>query len=325
MTLVDHISAQSARLKTAGVSFGHGTLNAFDEAAWLVLFALGLPLDALEAQARRELTPDELASTAALVDRRIETRVPAAYLTREAWLQNVPFYVDERSIVPRSFIAELLVDAEGDGTLDAWLTDRTHRVLDLCTGNGSLAVIAALAYPELVIDASDLSAGALAVARINVDRHRLGARITLLESDLYAGLAAPAHGPYDLILCNPPYVNTQSMAALPPEYRAEPALALAGGADGMDLVRRILRDAAARMSADAVLVLEIGHERAHFEHAFRRLEVAWLETSAGADQVLLVTRAALARYRWDASGLPAVLPSPSSSALPPSPPGSELA
>ncbi|MEO6407231.1 MAG: 50S ribosomal protein L3 N(5)-glutamine methyltransferase [Burkholderiaceae bacterium] len=292
MTLIDHITAQSARLKTAGVSFGHGTGNAFDEAAWLVLFALGLPLDALEAQARRALTPAEVETTTALVDRRIETRAPAAYLTREAWLQNVPFYVDERAIVPRSFIAELLVDAEGDGTLDAWLSDRTRRVLDLCTGNGSLAVIAALAYPEIEVDAADISADALAVARINVDRHQLGARISLLESDLFASVA----GPYDLILCNPPYVNAQSMAALPPEYRAEPALALAGGDDGMDLVRRILRDAPQHLDADGVLVLEIGHERGHFEHAFRRLEVAWLETSAGADQVLLVTRHALVKW-----------------------------
>ena len=296
MTLIAHITAQSARLKTAGVSFGHGTLNAFDEAAWLVLFALGLPLDALEAQAGRELTPAEIEATHALMTRRIETRVPAAYLTREAWLQNVPFYIDERAIVPRSFIAELLVDAEGEGTLDAWLTDRTHRVLDLCTGNGSLAVIAAMAYPEIVVDAADVSADALAVARINVERHRLGKRIAVVESDLFAALAAPAHGPYDLILCNPPYVNTQSMAALPPEYRAEPALALAGGADGMDLVRRILREAPPHMSTDAVLVLEIGNERGHFEHAFRRLEVAWLETSAGDDQVLLVTREALVRW-----------------------------
>ena len=304
MTLIDHITAQSARLKSAGVSFGHGTGNAFDEAAWLVLFALGMPLDALEDEAQRALTPSQIEATTALVNRRIETRAPAAYLTREAWLQNEPFYVDERAIVPRSFIAELLVDAEGEGTLDAWLSDRTRRVLDLCTGNGSLAVIAAMAYPEIEVDAADISADALAVARINVDRHKLARRISLIESDLFAQV----HGPYDLVLCNPPYVNTQSMAALPPEYRAEPALALAGGDDGMDLVRRILRDAPQHLSPDGVVVLEIGHERGHFEHAFRRLEVAWLETSAGEDQVLLVTREALAKYRWNAPGLP---PSPS--------------
>jgi len=165
-------------------------------------------------------------------------------------------------------------------------------VLDLCTGNGSLAVIAAMAYPDVVVDAADISDDALAVARINVDRHKLGKRITLLKSDLLDAV----RGPYDLIVCNPPYVNAHSMQALPDEYQHEPALALAGGDDGMDLVRRILRDAPAKMNADAVLVLEIGNERANFEHAFRRLEVAWMETSAGDDQVLLVTRDALQRW-----------------------------
>ncbi len=294
MTLIALITAQGARLKLAGVSFGHGTTNAFDEAAWLVLWALGLPLDALEAKAQQELPADQQAKAEALVTQRIETRRPAAYLTHEAWLQNVPFYVDERTIVPRSFIAELLADGEATGTLDAWLSDTTHSVLDLCTGNGSLAVIAALAYPDVTVDAADVSDDALAVARINVDKHRLEKRITLLRSDLLCAV----RGPYDLILCNPPYVNTQSMQALPAEYQAEPALALAGGDDGMNLIRTILRQAPKHMTVDAVLVLEIGNERAHFEHAFRRLEVAWLETSAGDDQVVLVTREALASYRW---------------------------
>jgi len=289
MTLIELITAQSARLKQAGVSFGHGTTNAFDEAAWLVLWALGLPLDELESQARRELSAGEQGKAETLVGERIATRRPAAYLTKEAWLQNVPFYVDERAIVPRSFIAELLADGEDEGTLDAWLSDRTQRVLDLCTGNGSLAVIAAMAYPEITVDACDISEEALAVARFNVERHKLERRIKLVQSDLFAN----AGGPYDLIVCNPPYVNSASMAALPAEYRAEPSLALAGGDDGMDLVRRILKDAPARMSEEAVLVLEIGNERAHFAHAFRRLEVTWLETSAGEDQVLLVTRDAL--------------------------------
>ena len=293
MTLIDLITAQSARLKLAGVSFGHGTNNAFDESAWLVLCALGVPLDALEAQAKHELSAEQLGKAEALVSERIATRKPAAYLTHEAWLQNVPFYVDERTIVPRSFIAELLVDGEGSGTLDAWLSEQTHRVLDLCTGNGSLAVIAALAYPEVVVDAADVSADALDVARINVDKHNLAKRITLLQSDLFANV----RGPYDLIVCNPPYVNTHSMRALPPEYQAEPALALSGGEDGMDLVRTILREAPAHLSDIGVLVLEIGNERAHFEHAFRRLEVAWLETSAGDDQVLLVARDALLKRK----------------------------
>jgi ribosomal protein L3 glutamine methyltransferase len=291
MTLVELVQAQSERLKRADVSFGHGTGNAFDEAAWLVTWALGLPLDALEARAGHELSPEDLAKAEALVSRRIETRQPAAYLTGEAWLQNVPFTIDARSIVPRSYIAELLVDAEESATLDAWLSDRTRRVLDLCTGNGSLAVIAAMAYPEIEVDASDISAGALELARINVARHGMEKRIAVLESDLFASL----RGTYDLILCNPPYVTDASMSALPAEYRAEPALALAGGADGMDLIRRIVAEAPAQMSEDAVLVIEVGHERRRFEAVFPRLECAWLETSGGNDCVVLVERQALAR------------------------------
>jgi ribosomal protein L3 glutamine methyltransferase len=291
MTLIDFITAQSARLKEAGVSFGHGTTNAFDEAAWLVTWALGMPLDALETQAQRNITPEEFTKADDIIARRIDSRLPAAYMTKQAWLQNVPFYVDQRTIIPRSFIAELLADGEGDGTLDAWLSDKTHAVLDLCTGNGSLAVIAAMAYPEITVDATDISDEALAVARINVDQHKLGKRITLFKGDLFEKV----RGPYDLIVCNPPYVNADSMAHLPDEYRKEPALALAGGDDGMDLVRRILKDAPGYMTRDAVLVLEIGNEREHFEAAFPRLEVAWLEASAGADQVLLVTRESLLR------------------------------
>ena len=290
MTLVALVQAQADRLKRAGVSFGHGTTNAFDEAAWLVTWALGLPLDALETKAQSSVGPGDAAKVEALVGERIESRQPAAYLTKEAWLQDIPFTIDQRSIVPRSFIAELLVDPEESGTLDAWLSDSTRRVLDLCTGNGSLAVLAAMVYAEVEIEAADISAPALELARINVERHGLGLRIAVVESDLFAALK----GGYDLILCNPPYVNDASKAALPPEYRAEPALALAGGADGMDLVRRIVHEAPAQMSEEGVLVVEIGHERAHFERAFPRLEVAWLETSAGDNQVLLVSRAALA-------------------------------
>jgi ribosomal protein L3 glutamine methyltransferase len=294
VTLLELIEAQAARLTEAGVSFGHGTTNAFDEAAWLSLWALDLPLDALDAHADEAVDDAGREKVEALVEQRIASRKPAAYLTREAWLQGVPFYVDERAIVPRSFIAELLADA----TIDAWLSDQTSRVLDLCTGNGSLAVLAAMAWPDVTVDAIDLSADALAVAAINVERHQLGDRVRLLQGD---GLA-PAQGPYDLILCNPPYVNSASMAALPDEYRAEPELALAGGADGMDFIRRLLADAPARMSAHAVLVLEIGNERAFFEAAFPQLEAAWLETSAGEDQVLLVTREALVAAGFGAEG-----------------------
>jgi len=201
----------------------------------------------------------------------------------------VPFYVDERVIVPRSFIAELLVDGEGQGTLDAWLSDRTQRVLDLCTGNGSLAVLAAMTYPDVHVVGADLSADALAVARINVDKHQLAERIDLVKSD---GLKS-VPGLFDLILCNPPYVCAASMQVLPAEFLAEPALALAGGEDGMDFVRQLFQDAPAHLNERGVLVLEIGNEREHFETAFPKLEVIWLETSAGEDQVLLVTRANL--------------------------------
>ena len=282
MTLTELIDAAEQRLLQAGVSFGQGTTNAFDEAVWLVLWRLGPPLDSdLDAAGGRLLTADEQQQVSALIEQRIATRQPAAYLTREAWLQGVSFYVDERVIIPRSLIAEPLAD----GTLDAWLSADTHRVLDLCTGNGSLAVLAALAWPEVQVTGADLSPDALAVAHINVERHGLQDRVTLIESD---GLSA-CPGPYDLILCNPPYVNAQSMAELPAEFRAEPELALAGGSDGMDFVRTLLRDAPSRLSPHGVLVLEIGHERTFFEAAFPHLQPVWLSTSAGDNQVLLLT------------------------------------
>ena len=280
-------------LTAADVSFGHGPTNAHDEAAWLVMWRLGLPLDSdlgdrPDSVAKKAVAPDELALVATLFDERIRTRKPAAYLTREAWLQGVPFYVDERAIVPRSFIAELLAD----GSIDDFLGEHTRRVLDLCTGNGSLAVLAAMAWPDVEVTGADISPDALAVARINVDQHGLQDRISLQLSDGLAQLP----GPWDLILCNPPYVNAASMAQLPAEYRAEPTLALAGGADGMDFIRQLLQDAPARMSENAVLVLEIGNERSHFEAAFGQLPVYWIDTSAGEDQVLLATRQALVAF-----------------------------
>ncbi|MFG6455975.1 50S ribosomal protein L3 N(5)-glutamine methyltransferase [Roseateles sp. BYS96W] len=286
MKLIDCIDTEAARLAQAGLFFGHGTTNAFDEAMWLALWRLGLPLDALDEHEERELTAEELAAIAKLVDERIATRKPAAYLTGEAWLQGVPFTIDERAIVPRSFIAELIADA----SIDPWLHPDSRRVLDLCTGNGSLAVLAAMAWPDVEVDALDLSADALAVARLNVQRHELSARIRLLQGDGLAGAVNQGGGPYDLILCNPPYVNSNSMAALPAEYRAEPELALAGGQDGMDFIRTLLLAAPAALADDGVLVLEIGNEREHFEAAFPQLEVVWMETSSGADQVLLVTK-----------------------------------
>lgn len=295
-TLGAVVDSGAQRLASSGVFFGHGTTNAYDEAAWLVLWRLGLPLDSDLSDApgsvkNHAVTPGQLAQVAALFDERIRTRKPAAYLTHEAWLQGVPFYVDERAIVPRSFIAELLVD----GSVDHFLSDQTRRVLDLCTGNGSLAVLAAMAWPEVQVTGADISPDALAVARINVEKHGLQDRIALELSD---GLAA-LPGPWDLILCNPPYVNAASMAALPAEYQAEPELALAGGTDGMDFVRQLFAAAPARLSDEGVIVLEVGNERAHFEAAFPALPVFWLDSSAGEDNVLLVTAPAL--RNWTAS------------------------
>ena len=300
-TLLDLVNTSESRLVAARVSFGHGTTNARDEAIWLVLWSLGLPLDTPlddplenpDSQANRPVAQVEYAQAASILGARISTRKPAAYLTQEAWLQGVAFYVDERVIVPRSLIAELLVD----GGFDYWLHPTTHKVLDLCTGNGSLAVIAAMVFPEVSLVASDLSTDALAVARINVDKHALADRIQLLASD---GLSAPelkAAGPFNLILCNPPYVNADSMAALPQEYQAEPFMALdgnhAGSRDGMDFIRGLLAQAPEHLAPSGVLVLEIGNEREHFEAAFPQLEVVWLETSAGDDQVLLISLDAL--------------------------------
>jgi ribosomal protein L3 glutamine methyltransferase len=289
MTLQDVLAGAAARLDAAQLSYGHGTTNARDEAVWLVLWQLGLPLDGdLDDMAETPVGEDDALAVAELITRRIQSRLPAAYLTHEAWLQGVSFYVDPRAIVPRSFIAELMAD----GGFDAWLSGDTRRVLDLCTGNGSLAVLAAMAWPEVEVSGADLSPDALAVAHINVDRHGLRDRITLIESD---GLTA-CPGPWDLVLCNPPYVNAQSMAALPAEYRAEPELALAGGTDGMDFIRALLRDLPSRLSPQGVLVLEVGNERPHFEAAFPSLEAIWLSTSAGDDQVLLLTADALGAH-----------------------------
>ncbi len=293
-TVLEAIQNGAKQLTDAKVAFGHGTANAFDEAAWLVLWKAGLPLDSsLEdpnidqnSVANTPLASVLIDSIAALFIARIDSRKPAAYLTQEAWLQGIPFYIDERAIVPRSFIAELLAD----GSFDDWLGPHTHKILDLCTGNGSLAVLAAMTYPETSVVGADISTDALEVAKINVDKHALQSRISLVESDSLNGLKGEV---FDLILCNPPYVNSASMAALPLEYLAEPALALAGGTDGMNFIRGLLQSAPAHMSEHAVMILEIGNERAFFESAFPDLEIVWLETSAGVDSVLLITKTAL--------------------------------
>ena len=285
MTAVEWIQRCADELTQAQVAFGQGTLYAHDEASWLVLWALKLPLDTDTSELTAPLTALETQAVQQLLTQRLQTRTPLAYITREAWLQGVSFYVDERCLIPRSLIAEVIAE----GSADPWLNPHSTRALDLCTGGGSLAVLLALAYPQLHIDALDISADALAVADINIDRHGLQARITTRLSD---GLEK-ASGVYDLIVCNPPYVNAQSMAALPAEFLTEPSLALEGGPDGMDFIRNLLKQAPQFMSDDAVLVLEIGHEIEHFNRAFPSTEVMYLTTSAGDEQVMLITKQAL--------------------------------
>ena len=265
------------------MAFGHGTTNAVDEAAWLVTAALAMRFEALPAALNRALMPAERRRIDALVARRINTRTPTAYLTGEAWLGEYRFRVDPRVIVPRSFIAELLQDH-----MRPWVArpHRVRRILDLCTGSGCLAIIAASRFPQAQVDAVDLSGPALAVARRNVRDYRLTDRIRLLAGDLFEPLGADAR--YDLILANPPYVDANAMAKLPPEYLHEPALSLAGGRDGLDLVRRIVRGASARLAPEGLLVVEIGHRRALAERVFPALPMTWPSVSGGDDCVFVV-------------------------------------
>ncbi|NNM63206.1 MAG: 50S ribosomal protein L3 N(5)-glutamine methyltransferase [Burkholderiales bacterium] len=278
-------------LQAAGLHFGHGVTTAADEAAWLLIHALGWPLAdsfaALDVLLQREVPADAHERFDTLLGERIATRKPVAYVLGEAWLQGERFLVDERVIVPRSLIAELLWDG-----LDPWLHTQPRHIADICTGSGCLAILAAKRWLGAQVLGSDISADALDVARANVALHALQDRVQLLQSDLLKDLPDNEPG-LDLMLCNPPYVNAQSMRALPQEYRHEPELALAGGTDGMDLVRRLLSDASSRLAPQGMLVVEIGHERAHFEAAFPRLPVVWLSTSGGDDAVFLVEAAAL--------------------------------
>lgn len=265
--------------------YGHGTHNARDDAAYLILHTLHLPLEELTPYRERIVTPGEQRRILALVERRIREKIPVAYLTHEAWLGEYSFYVDRRVIIPRSFIAELARER-----FEPWLKRPVRSALDLCTGSGCLAVLLAKAFPQASVDAADVSPGALAVARRNVARYRLGRRIRLVHSDLFSGLEGRR---YDLIVSNPPYVNAASMRALPREYRQEPALALAGGADGLALVRKILAHAAEHLRPGGSLVCEIGHNRRVLERAYPSVPFAWPETSAGPGHVFVLEREAL--------------------------------
>lgn len=287
LTLARSLRDAERRLAAARLAYGHGTTNARDEAAWLVQHALQIPFEALSSDPSRVLSAAEFERIAELVSSRISTRKPAAYLTNEAWLGEHRFYVDERVIVPRSYIAELL-----RGRLAPWLTQTgsVRRALDLCTGSGCLAILAALTSPRARVDAADISEDALTVARRNIADYRLSGRVKLHASDVYSGLGARR---YDLILTNPPYVTEAVMRALPPEYRKEPALALAGGQDGLDIVRRILAGAADHLNPGGVLVCEVGHHRRRVERAFPELAFAWPQTSGGDDCVFVLKREAL--------------------------------
>lgn len=284
VTVRDWLRYAVSRFNAADLFFGHGSNNAFDEAAYLILHTLHLPLDRLEPFLDASLLPEEASSIAQILDRRIDERLPAPYLTHEAWLQGYRFYVDQRVIVPRSFLAPMILER-----MQPWLAepDNVFRALDLCTGSGCLAVLMAEAFPNAEIDAVDLSADALQVAQRNISDYGLEQQITLHQGDLFAPLNDMT---YDLIISNPPYVNADSVAALPREYRHEPALALGSGDDGLDATRIILRKAAQHLNPGGMLAVEIGHNRVALEAAFPELQLVWPEIEGGSDTVFLLTR-----------------------------------
>ncbi len=294
LTLRDLLRFAVSRFNEAGLFFGHGSDNAWDEAAYLLLHSLHLPRERLEPFLDARLTRSELESALRVIERRVIERVPAAYLTREAWLGDHRFYVDERVIVPRSFIAELLHEQ-----LSPWIDDpwAVGRALDLCTGSGCLAILAAHAFPEARVDAVDISPDALTVAARNVADYGLDERVRLIHADLFAGVADQR---YDVIISNPPYVNAESVAALPEEYRKEPAIALGSGHDGLDLTRRILAEAADHLTPGGLLVVEIGHNRDALEAAYPETPFTWLDTAAGDQYVFMLRREELPARRVSA-------------------------
>ncbi|MDD3529871.1 MAG: 50S ribosomal protein L3 N(5)-glutamine methyltransferase [Gallionellaceae bacterium] len=273
-----------SRFNEAGLFFGHGSTDAYDEAAYLILHTLRLPIDRLDPFLDARVLPEEAVRLADILRRRTEQRLPAAYLTGEAWLQGYRFRIDTRVIVPRSFLAPMILEQ-----FHPWLAEpeRVRHALDLCTGSGCLAILLAEAFPDAMVDAADLSDDALAVARANVEDYGLESRVRLIRSDLFGHLGGQR---YDLIVTNPPYVDAEAMAALPPEYRHEPELALASGPDGLDAVRTILREAPKHLNPGGLLAVELGHNRAALEAAFPNLELMWPEVEWDADTVFLAHR-----------------------------------
>ena len=284
LTVNQCIEQIAQKLASANLHYGHGAIDAQSEALWIVSKQLNLsPVEALD-HLEDTISEDQQQNASAIADTRISTRKPLAYILGEAWLMGVPFYCSEQSIVPRSWIAELIVN----GSLEPWLP-ADGKALDLCTGNGSLAILLALSCPDIHVSACDISMPALAIAARNLDRHGLNSQAELLDGDLWDALPEPNEDNlFDLIICNPPYVNATSMAALPAEYQAEPELALAGGDDGMDLIRRIIAYVPDYLSERGAILLEIGNEYENFKKAFPQIPVIWMEVSAGEEQVLLI-------------------------------------
>jgi ribosomal protein L3 glutamine methyltransferase len=283
-TIRDLLRFAVSRFNEAGLFFGHGSVSAYDEAAYLILHTLHLPLDRLEPFLDARLTTAELEQVLGVIERRATEKIPAAYLTHEAWLGDFSFFVDERVIVPRSFIAELLREQ-----LAPWIENpgQIKSALDLCTGSGCLAILLADTFPNATIDAADISGEALEVAQKNVADYNLEHRVNLIQSDLFAGLGKRT---YDLIISNPPYVSAEAMALLPEEYRHEPENALASGADGLEATRTILNEAASHLTDRGLLVVEIGHNRDNLEQVYPETPFTWLETSAGDEFVFLLKR-----------------------------------
>lgn len=290
-TLRDWLRYATSRFAEAGLAFGHGTETPLDEAAFLILSALHLPIDQLEPWLEARLTRNERRTVAGLIEVRITTRKPAAYLVNAAWIKGHRFYVDERVIVPRSYIGELLDDGLSAVVADP---DGVERVLDLCTGSSCLAILAALAFPNATVDAVDISADALEVAKRNVSDYGLEDRVTLYQSDLFAALGTKT---YDLIISNPPYVTAAAVSSFPPEYKAEPQLAHFGGDDGMDLVRRILADAAVHLNPEGMCVVEIGMGRETLETEYPDVPFLWLDTEQSEGEVFALPADALRALR----------------------------
>ena len=284
MTVNQCIDQIARKLESANLHYGHGAIDAQSEALWIVSKQLDLsPTEALD-HPEQELPTEQQQRAYAIADQRISTRKPLAYILGEAWLMGVPFFCSEQSIIPRSWIAELIVD----GSLESWLP-ADGNVLDLCTGNGSLAILLALSCPDIHVSACDISLPALSLAARNIDRHGLNSQVELFDGDLWDALPEPNEDNlFDLIICNPPYVNATSMSALPAEYHAEPELALAGGDDGMDLIRRIIAQAPDYLSERGAILIEIGNEYENFKKAFPQIPAIWMEVSAGEEQVLLI-------------------------------------